>query len=46
MVINCMEDCRFYMRISKRVENQFWQVVSLFDEHTCHRTLHNSQAKT
>lgn len=41
VVINCMEDCKSYMKISKRDENQFWQVVSIFDEHTCHRITHN-----
>ncbi|XP_058766723.1 uncharacterized protein LOC131640331 [Vicia villosa] len=46
MVILCMEGCKFYMRISKRVGNQFWQVVSLVDEHTCYRTPNNRQAKT
>lgn len=34
------------MRFNKRIENQYWQVVSLFDEHTCHTTTHNRQAKT
>ncbi|XP_058733531.1 uncharacterized protein LOC131605157 [Vicia villosa] len=38
--------CTFHMRISKRVGNQFWQVVSLVDEHNCSRTPNNRQAKT
>ncbi|XP_058753082.1 uncharacterized protein LOC131626267 [Vicia villosa] len=46
MVILCMERCKFYMRINKRVGNQFWQVASLIDEHTCYRTPNNWQAKT
>ncbi|XP_058733914.1 uncharacterized protein LOC131605589 [Vicia villosa] len=46
MVVKCMDGCKFYMRITKRVGNQFWQVVSLIDEHTCYRTAHNRQAKT
>lgn len=41
-----MNDWKFYIRISKRVENQFGQVISLFVEHTCHRISHNMQAKT
>ncbi|XP_058741093.1 uncharacterized protein LOC131613441 [Vicia villosa] len=46
MVMKCMEGCTFHMRISKRVGNQFWQVVSLVDEHNCSRTPNNRQAKT
>lgn len=40
----CMDECKFYMRIGKRVDNQYWQVVSLYDDHTCHRTTQNKQA--
>ncbi|CAL5209006.1 unnamed protein product [Lathyrus oleraceus] len=46
MVVKCMDGCKFYMRIYKRVGNEFWQVRSLVDEHTCHKTAHNRQAKT
>ncbi|XP_058784528.1 uncharacterized protein LOC131659338 [Vicia villosa] len=46
MVVKCIDGCKFYMRITKRVGNQFWQVASLIDEHTCHRTPYNRQAKT
>ncbi|XP_058747460.1 uncharacterized protein LOC131620408 [Vicia villosa] len=46
MVIKCMEGCNFHMRVSKRVGNQYWQVVSLIDEHNCARTPYNRQAKT
>lgn len=46
MVIKCMNGCKFNMRITKRVWNQFWQVASLVDEHTCHRNAHNRQATT
>jgi hypothetical protein len=46
IVVRCEEGCPFYMRISKRVGNQFWQVVSLKDEHLCHRGPTNKQAKT
>ncbi|CAK8577416.1 unnamed protein product [Lathyrus sativus] len=46
IVVKCMEGCNFYMRLSKRVGNQFWQVVSLIDEHSCCRTPKNRQAKT
>ncbi|CAK8538129.1 unnamed protein product [Lathyrus sativus] len=45
IVVKCMEGCNFYMRLSKRVVNQFWQVVSLIDEHSCCRTPKNKQAK-
>ncbi|XP_058726237.1 uncharacterized protein LOC131597563 [Vicia villosa] len=34
------------MRFSKRVGNQFWQLVSLTNDHTCRRTAKNRQAKT
>ncbi|XP_058725212.1 uncharacterized protein LOC131596548 [Vicia villosa] len=46
MVIKCMEGCNFHMRVSKRVGNQYWQVVSLIDEHNYARTPYNRQAKT
>ncbi|CAJ2628837.1 unnamed protein product [Trifolium pratense] len=38
--------CPFHLRISKRVGNEFWQIVSFIDEHACHRTPRNRQAKT
>ncbi|XP_058783420.1 uncharacterized protein LOC131658103 [Vicia villosa] len=34
------------MRFSKRVGNQYWQLVSLTNDHTCRRTAKNRQAKT
>jgi hypothetical protein len=46
IVVRCDDGCPFYMRISKRVGNPFWQVVSLKDEHLCHRGPTNKQAKT
>lgn len=46
VVVKCIVGCKFYMRLSKRVGNQFLQVVSLIDDHTCHRTPKNRQAKT
>lgn len=45
MVVRCIDECKFYMRIGKRVGNQYWQVVSLNDEHICQRTTQNRQAK-
>ncbi|XP_058765307.1 uncharacterized protein LOC131638779 [Vicia villosa] len=46
IVVKCEKDCPFHMRFSKRVANQCWQLVSLTDDHTCHRTARNRQAKT
>lgn len=46
MVIKCMKGCKFYTKISKRVGNQFWHIVSLFYEHRYCRTPHNMQVKT
>nr|XP_012571603.1 uncharacterized protein LOC105852195 [Cicer arietinum] len=38
--------CPFYMRISKRTSNEYWQLVSFTDDHTCHRRAKHRQAKT
>ncbi|KAI5434312.1 hypothetical protein KIW84_021247 [Lathyrus oleraceus] len=45
-VVKCSDGCKFYMRFSKRIGNQFWQVVTLIEYHTCHRTADNRSAKT
>ncbi|KAI5385810.1 hypothetical protein KIW84_072426 [Lathyrus oleraceus] len=34
------------MRFSKRIGNRFWQVVTLIEDHTCHRTADSSSAET
>lgn len=34
------------MRFIKRFDNQFWQVMALIEDHTCHRTADNRSAKT
>ncbi|XP_050918716.1 uncharacterized protein LOC127136166 [Lathyrus oleraceus] len=46
IVVKCTDGCKFYMRFSKRISNQFWQVVTLIEDHTCHRTVENKSAKT
>ncbi|XP_058765411.1 uncharacterized protein LOC131638892 [Vicia villosa] len=46
VVVKCIEGCPFHIRFSKRSTNQFWQVVSFVDQHTCHRTSKNRQATT
>lgn len=45
MVFKCMDGCKFYTRFSKRVGNQYCQVVSLIDDHTFHKTPNNRQGK-
>lgn len=35
IVVKCTDHCNFYMRFSKRIGDQFWQVVSLIEDHTC-----------
>ncbi|KAI5420325.1 hypothetical protein KIW84_044202 [Lathyrus oleraceus] len=30
----------------KRIDNHFWQVVTLIEDHTCHKTADNKSAKT
>lgn len=37
---------KFYMRFSKRIDNQFWHVVTLIEDHTCHKTADNKSTKT
>ncbi|XP_020230608.1 uncharacterized protein LOC109811316 isoform X2 [Cajanus cajan] len=46
MVIRCVKDCPFNIRVSKSEHHEYWQVVSLYENHTCHRTAKNRQAKT
>ncbi|XP_058726614.1 uncharacterized protein LOC131597973 [Vicia villosa] len=46
VVVRCDKDCPFYMRFSKRVANEYWKLVSMTDDHTCHRTAKNRQATT
>jgi alpha-galactosidase len=46
MVVKCVVGCPFHLRISKRSGNEFWQIVSFIDDHTCHNTPRNRQAKT
>ncbi|XP_058783183.1 uncharacterized protein LOC131657842 [Vicia villosa] len=41
-----MGGCKYYLRFSKRSGQQYWQVVSYVDEHTCYRTADNRNAKT
>jgi len=45
LVVKCMPDCPFHLRISKRSANDFWQVVSFNEDHTCHWTPRNRRAK-
>ncbi|CAK8534363.1 unnamed protein product [Lathyrus sativus] len=45
IVIKCDNECPFHMRFNKRVVNQSWQLVSLTNDHTCHRTAKNKQSK-
>lgn len=46
VVVKCTDGCKFYMRFSKRIGNQFWQVVTLIEDHTCHRIADNRSEKT
>src|ERR1044072_1139692 len=46
MVAKCMDGCPFHLRFSMRKANQSWQLVSFTDQHNCHRTIRNRQAKT
>lgn len=34
------------MRFNKRIDNHFWQVVALIEDHKCHRTADNKSEKT
>ncbi|KAI5447598.1 hypothetical protein KIW84_015163 [Lathyrus oleraceus] len=45
IVVKCTDSCKFYMRLRKRIGNQFWQVVTLIEDHTCHVTADNKSAK-
>ncbi|XP_073227078.1 uncharacterized protein [Cicer arietinum] len=46
IIVRCEPKCPFYMRISKRTSNEYWQLVSFTDDHTCHRRAKNRQAET
>lgn len=46
IMVKCIDGCKFYMRFIKRIGNQFWQVVTLIEDHTCQRTNDNRSAKT
>lgn len=46
VVVKCIEGCKLHMMFSKRVGNQYWKVVGLFDDHTCHKITYNRQATT
>jgi hypothetical protein len=46
MVVKCVKGCPFHIRFSKRIGNQFWQLVSIVDDHKCNRTPQNKLAKT
>ncbi|KAI5395136.1 hypothetical protein KIW84_061653 [Lathyrus oleraceus] len=45
MIVRCIDEYKIYMGIGKKFGNQYWQVVNLYDEHNCHRTTQNRQAK-
>ncbi|XP_057452787.1 uncharacterized protein LOC130744635 [Lotus japonicus] len=45
VVIKCEGECPFYCRLSKYEQNNFWQIVSLVDEHSCYRTSKNRHAR-
>jgi hypothetical protein len=46
IVVKCEEECPFYIRVSKSIHKNFYQVVTLEKKHTCHPTAKNRQAKT
>ncbi|CAL5208409.1 unnamed protein product [Lathyrus oleraceus] len=46
MVVKCIDGCPFYIRFSMRTTNQYWQLVSLSNRHSCHRITKNRQVKT
>lgn len=46
IIVRCEPECPFYMRISKRTSNEYWQLVSFTEDHTCNRRAKNKQAKT
>lgn len=35
MVLQRMVGCKFYMRLNKRNEHKYWQIVRFIDEYTC-----------
>lgn len=46
IVVKYIDGCKFYMRFRKRIDKWFWQVVTLIEDHTCHRTANNRTANT
>ena len=46
VVAQCVEDCPFYLRVSKTETRPYFMLVTFVDEHNCHRTASNRQAKT
>ena len=46
VVVKCVEDCPFYMRASRTESRQYFMLVTLENNHKCHRTAENRQAKT
>jgi hypothetical protein len=46
MIVKCTKECPFHLRFSKRIGSNCWQITSFTEEHTCHRTGKNRQAKT
>ncbi|XP_057418034.1 uncharacterized protein LOC130712214 [Lotus japonicus] len=46
VVVKCVEECPFYLRISKTPSRPIWQIVSFSNTHNCCRTATNRQAKT
>ncbi|XP_057418799.1 uncharacterized protein LOC130713008 [Lotus japonicus] len=45
IVIKCTEKCPFYLRASKYVQNNYFQIVTFKDEHTCYLSNRNRQAR-
>ncbi|CAK8564754.1 unnamed protein product [Lathyrus sativus] len=46
MVVKCIEGCPFYIRFNMQTSNQFWQLVSLTDQDSCHMRAKNRHTKT
>ena len=44
IVICKQKGCPFYLRVSKSMQDTYWQVVTFKDKHCCFRTTTNSQA--
>lgn len=45
IVIKCTEKCPFYLRASKYKQNNYFQIVTFKDEHTCYLSNRNRQAR-